>query len=90
MTNVAPYFALIFAHGSIRVLAAIAIVIATCFHIGVDLVMRNSPLYALTLPIGAALFAYMLLRSTIITLKQGGIVWRDTFYSLDDLRRGLV
>jgi glycosyltransferase involved in cell wall biosynthesis len=90
MTNVAPYFGLLFGHGSIRILAAVAVIIATCFHIGVDLVMRNSPLYALTLPIGATIFAYMLLRSTIITLKQGGIIWRDTFYSLEDLRRGLV
>jgi hypothetical protein len=32
----------------------------------------------------------MLLRSTFITLKQGGIVWRDTFYPLDELRRGVV
>jgi hypothetical protein len=32
----------------------------------------------------------MVLRSTIITLRQGGIVWRDTFYPLDELRRGLV
>jgi len=81
---------LIFGHGPIRILAAIALLIATCFHIGVDIVMRYSPLYCLTLPIGATIFAYMLLRSTIITLKQGGIIWRDTFYSLDDLRRGLV
>jgi glycosyltransferase involved in cell wall biosynthesis len=90
LMNVAPYFGLIFGHGPIRILAAIAVLIATCFHIGVDIVMRNSPLYSLTLPLGATIFAYMLLRSTIITLKQGGIIWRDTFYSLDDLRRGLV
>ena len=40
--------------------------------------MRISPLYCLTLPLGAAIFAYMVLRSTVITLRQGGIVWRDT------------
>jgi len=90
LMNVAPYFGLIFGHGPVRILAAIAVLIATCFHMGVDIVMRYSPLYCLTLPIGAILFAYMLLRSTIITLKQGGIIWRDTFYSLDELRRGLV
>ncbi len=49
--------------------------------------MRVSPLYCLTLPIGALLFIYMLLRSAIITLRQGGITWRGTFYSLDELRR---
>jgi len=25
-----------------------------------------------------------------VTLKQGGIVWRDTFYPLDELKRGVV
>ena len=52
--------------------------------------MRVSPLYALTHPLGAALFFYMLLRSTVVTLWQGGIVWRDTFYPLEDLKRGVV
>jgi len=32
----------------------------------------------------------MLLRSAVVTLKQGGIVWRDTFYPLDELKRGAV
>jgi hypothetical protein len=26
----------------------------------------------------------------VVTLWQGGIVWRDTFYPLDDLKRGAV
>jgi hypothetical protein len=30
------------------------------------------------------------LRSTAVTLWQGGVTWRDTFYSLDELRRGGV
>ena len=32
------------------------------------------------------LFAFW--RSTILTLQQGGVTWRDTFYSLKDLRAG--
>jgi glycosyltransferase involved in cell wall biosynthesis len=88
--NVFPFAGLLFGHGWIRALAAISVLIAMCFHLGVDVVMRVSPLYCLTLPLGATIFAYMLLRSTIVTLRQGGIVWRDTFYPLDDLRRGLV
>lgn len=90
LTNVLPVAGLCFGHGWIRVFSAIAILIALGFHAGVDVVMRVSPLYAITYPLGAIFFAYMLLRSTVITLKQGGILWRDTFYPLDELKRGVV
>jgi len=88
--NVVPFTGLLFGHGWIRALAAVSVLVGLCFHLGVDLVMGVSPLYCLTLPLGATIFAYMVLRSTIVTLRQGGIVWRDTFYPLDELRRGLV
>ncbi|HWN74712.1 MAG TPA: glycosyltransferase family 2 protein [Candidatus Udaeobacter sp.] len=88
--NVAPFLGLAFGGGWVRVLAGIAVVAALGFHVGGDVVMRVSPLYCLTLPLGAVLFAYILLRSTVITLQQGGIYWRETFYELEELRRGLV
>jgi glycosyltransferase involved in cell wall biosynthesis len=90
LINVAPFFGLLFGHGWIRILAAIAVVIALCFHAGVNIAMRVSPLYAFTHPLGALLVSFMLLRSTVVTLKQGGIVWRETFYPLEDLKRGVV
>ena len=90
LLNVAPFVAIFITHGWIRVLAVAAVVIALGFHVGVDIVMRVSPLYALTHPIGAVLFCYMLLRSTVVTLWQGGVTWRDTFYPLDELKRGVV
>jgi 2-keto-4-pentenoate hydratase len=49
-----------------------------------------SPLYALTHPIGAVLFCYMVARSVGVTLWQGGVTWRGTFYPLKDLKRGVV
>ena len=88
--NVLPFAGLFLGHGWIRAFAAVSVLIAICFHLGVDVVMRVSPLYCLTLPLGAIIVSYMILRSTIITLRQGGIVWRDTFYPLEELRRGLV
>jgi hypothetical protein len=88
--NVAPTLGLIFAHGWTRLFAAVAILVPLGFLAGVDTVMRISPLYALTLPLAALVFTYMLGRSTVITLKQGGIFWRGTFYALKDLRRGVV
>ena len=88
--NILPFAGVAFGHGWIRGLSAVAVLIALSFHVGVAWVMRVSPLYALTHPLGAAIFSYMLLRSTIVTLWQGGIVWRDTFYPLDELKRGVV
>ena len=44
---------------------------------------------ALTPLIYPVLF-YAILNSAWVTLRQGGIWWRDTFYALDDLRRGAV
>jgi hypothetical protein len=82
-----PSLGVFFGHGWVRAFAATAVLIALCFHIGVDIVMRVSPLYCLTLPLGVLLFTYMLLRSAFVTLRQGGITWRGTFYSLDELRR---
>jgi len=35
-------------------------------------------------------FLYALVNSTWVTLRQGGIRWRDTFYALDALRSGTV
>ncbi len=90
LMNVAPVLGVLFGHGWMRAFAAIALIIALCFHTGVDIGMRVSPWYAVTHPLGAILLSYMLLRSTIVTLKQGGIVWRDTFYPLEELKRGVV
>ncbi|HXJ45523.1 MAG TPA: glycosyltransferase family 2 protein [Candidatus Dormibacteraeota bacterium] len=87
-TNILPFAALPFLHGWPLAFDAYAVAAALGFHAGVAVVMRVSPLYALTNPLGAILFTYMLLRSTVVTMWQGGIVWRGTFYSLEELRRG--
>ena len=88
--NTLPILGVVFGHGWVRILALVAILIPLGFHAGVDVVMRVSPLYALTYPIGSALFSYMVARSVVVTLWQGGVTWRGTFYPLSDLRRGVV
>ena len=46
-----------------------------------------APALGLALPLSLLLFAYILLRSTAVTLWRGGIEWRGTFYPLAELRR---
>ncbi len=86
--SVLPFLALPFLRGSAQLFAALAAIAAIALEAAVAVIMETSLLYALTHPIGALLFDYMLLRSTFVTLRQGGIVWRGTFYSLEELRRG--
>ena len=45
---------------------------------------------ALGVPFMLPVFLYAMLNSTIVTLRHGGIRWRDTFYSLETLRKGNV
>ena len=90
VVNVAPFVGVVLAHGWIRLFCALAIGVALFLHVGVDLVNRVSPLYALTHPIGAILFCYMIARSVVVTLRRGGVTWRGTFYPLEDLKKGVV
>ncbi len=45
-------------------------------------------LFPMLMPSGLA-FVFSFLRSGWITLRQGGVRWRDTFYPLEVLRRGV-
>ena len=90
LLSVLPWLVLLFGHGWPRLFAGIAVLIAIVAQAGVAFEFGVSPLYALSHPIGAAIFTWMLARSAIVTLKQGGIVWRGTFYPLNDLKRGVV
>lgn len=89
-TSALPFLALPFLHGTAQLFAGLAAVVAIGLEAEVAIIMETSPLYALAHPIGALLFDYMLLRSTFVTLRQGGIVWRGTFYRLEELRKGGV
>jgi glycosyltransferase involved in cell wall biosynthesis len=88
--SIFPLLILPFADGPARVAASVAVALPMLMHGYVARIERLSALYGLTHPAGAVLFAWMLVRSTALTLRRGGIEWRGTFYPLDDLRKGLV
>jgi hypothetical protein len=47
-------------------------------------------LTTLYVPFMFPLFLYAVLNSAFVTLRQGGVRWRDTFYPLETLRRANV
>lgn len=88
--SVLPFFGLAFASGWARVFAGVAAVAAVLIHAAMIWSTDASPLYGFTHPLGALLFCWMIGRSAIATLWRGGVVWRDTFYPLEELRKGMV
>ena len=85
-----PVVALAFSHGWARAFDAVAVGLPLIIAGGAALQFDVPVLYAVTYPIGALIFAWMMVRSAIVTLWQGGIVWRGTFYPLEELKRGVV
>ena len=88
--SVLPFFGLAFASGWARAIAGIAAGAAVLIHAAMIWSTDVSPLYGLTHPLGGLLFCWMIGRSAIATLWRGGVVWRDTFYPLEELRKGMV
>lgn len=90
LLDVLPFAAIPFTTGSARLAAAAAALVAVLAHAVIAVGARVSPLYGLTHPLGSLVLIWTVLRSTVITLRNGGITWRGTFYPLRELRRGVV
>jgi hypothetical protein len=85
-----PFVGICFAHGWERLPYAVALASMFAIYVGMS---RESdvPAYYFALhPISSMLFVYTVLRSMWLTLTQGGVVWRGTFYPLEELRKGMV
>lgn len=85
-----PYLALLLTEGFTWGLNLLIVLSFTA------LLMRGATLhgerrrFAWGFPLGLCLFSWILLRTMILNLYQGGIVWRGTFYPLDQLRRNRI
>jgi glycosyltransferase involved in cell wall biosynthesis len=82
---VAPAIGLFFAPTRVPAILTLAAV-----AYGYRLLGRHSGISTWTVllfPFSALVFVFALLRSMFITLKQGGITWRGTFYPLTELRK---
>lgn len=81
-------FACLFAPWPIRAAGLLALLMVVLGHRYSARHFTGIPLfYVPTLPAGALLLAYAMLRSMVLNLHRGGVVWRGTFYSLAELRR---
>ena len=73
-----------------QLIAALAIVTLLAVIYAYRLLSRTSNIStwnAFLMPLGALIFVVALIRSALVTLKQGGVIWRGTFYPLAELRK---
>jgi glycosyltransferase involved in cell wall biosynthesis len=90
LLNLGPFAGLVFAPGWARLGYALAVGAIALLYLCMSRYSRISPLYVVLHPISTTLFAGTLLRSMVVTLGRGGVVWRGTKYPLEELRKGLV
>jgi cellulose synthase/poly-beta-1,6-N-acetylglucosamine synthase-like glycosyltransferase len=88
--SVAPVLGVIFARGAAQIAAAIAVIAAMVFEALLMPRARASRIFGVTHALGALVICYIILRSMVVTLGRGGVVWRGTFYPLEELKRGQV
>lgn len=85
-----PYLAVFLLSGTARWLNLAIVVLLTLLLAHAASRHGAAPRHALGFPLGVLLFCWVMLRTMVLNLWQGGIWWRDTFYPLDELRRNRI
>jgi glycosyltransferase involved in cell wall biosynthesis len=88
--NLMPFLGIWLAHGWARLPYAVALASIFAIYVGMSWESDIPAYYFVLHPLGAGLFVYIMLRSMTLTLVRGGVIWRGTFYSLEELQRGMV
>ena len=70
-----------------RVVALVDLAVILAASAAAARVVRQPGWSALLQPIVMPFMAWVQARAVFLTLRRGGIVWRDTFYSLSELRK---
>jgi cellulose synthase/poly-beta-1,6-N-acetylglucosamine synthase-like glycosyltransferase len=88
--NLLPFWGTFFAPGWARIPYAVTLASMFLLYAGIWRKVDISPWYFLLHPVSTLLFIYTMMKSMIVTLRNGGVEWRGTFYPLEELKKGLV
>lgn len=88
--NLGPFAGVLLAPGWSRIGYGLAVAAIAVLYSGIAPHLGISRLYFLLHPVAGMLFTYTLLRSAFHVVRNGGVVWRGTRYSLEELKKGLV
>lgn len=82
-----PWVGIWFGPTGARAIAGLALVMQIIVAAMAAIRAGFCPLHGFTAQFGALCIIAAMIRSTWVTLRRGGIVWRDSFYPLKDLRQ---
>jgi cellulose synthase/poly-beta-1,6-N-acetylglucosamine synthase-like glycosyltransferase len=88
--NFMPFLGLWLAPSWAKLPYAIAIAAMAALYSGLSRLMRVSALWVVLHPVSSLLLLYTMARSMAHAARHRGVIWRGTWYSLKDLRKGLV
>lgn len=84
--NIMPFLGIWLAHGWARLPFVLATTAIAVLYVGVTRMQRLSWFYFFLHPVSTGLFLYAMFRSMFVTLRFGGVMWRGTKYSLEQLK----
>jgi glycosyltransferase involved in cell wall biosynthesis len=77
----------LFVPGALRCAGLVTAVAIALVYRAYGRISGFSAWYAVLFPVGGLLMVFALLRSMVVTWKQGGVLWRGTLYTLEELRK---
>lgn len=87
LTNIYPFIGIFLGSIWSRILCVLSVLIILAIYNYSMKYIDNSRFFLLFNPISAFIYDAIIINSTVRMLKQGGMDWRGTFYSLDELRK---
>ena len=85
-----PFMAIFFTDGAVQGLYLATVVLITVVFVDSARFNHVKAWHGVGYPLATLLFVYILLRTMLLNIVQGGIYWRGTFYSLQELKSNKV
>ena len=89
-TQIVPFAAVLLSTGLLQVIYLLVLINIGFVYLASTKFTKLPAWYALLHPVGVAILVYAIVVSAVKATWQGGISWRGTFYSLEQLKKNKV